>query len=194
MRVFAAMCALSLLVPVAAESQQRSHGSAAARAILAPGARLRFVYTWSRQKVKGTVSSLSRDSVVVDTVDYAAQHRLFMPAAVPVDDVRHMTVRLAQVDSVEVSLGKSRSVGALRAGLKGALIGGAILGVQALSGRTNPSFGQFADGFLAGAIAGASIGGPIGYARGHERWRSVPKPSLVPSDDQRPLIAEGDAR
>jgi hypothetical protein len=163
--------------------------SAVVNPVFSPGARVRVMASWSKHKIEGTVTSATRDSVVVDTVDYHAQNRMFMPSAILVEEYRHLTLPIDDVDSVEVSMGRSRALGVIRTGLKAALIGGAIVGVQAISGRVNPSFKQFGRGFASGVVVGASIGIPFGYARGVERWRRVQLPG-IPSPQKGRIIAE----
>jgi hypothetical protein len=158
--------------------------------IFSPGARVRVMSSWSKQKIEGTVTSATHDSVVVDTVDYSAQNRMFMPSAILVDEYRRLTLPIADVDSVEVSMGRSRALGVMRTGLKAALIGGAIIGIQAISGRVNPSFKQFGRGFASGMAVGASIGIPFGYSRGVERWRRVQTPRFQTPQKGRVIAAE----
>jgi hypothetical protein len=158
--------------------------------VFSPGARVRVMATWSKQKIEGTVTSATRDSVVVDTVDYHAQTRMFMPSPVLVEEYRKLTLPISDVDSLEVSMGRSRALGVMRTGLKAALIGGAIIGVQAISGRVNPSFKQFGRGFASGMVVGASIGIPFGYSRGVERWRRVQMPRIRAPQKGRIIAAE----
>ena len=184
MRNSVALLALLLVAtPVVAQT------SVAVSPVFSPGTRVRVMASWSKHKIEGTVKSTTGDSVVVDTVDYAAQNRLFMPSVVLVEEYRQLTLPISEVDSVEVSLGRSKALGVIRTGLKAALIGGAIVGVQAISGRVNPSFKQFGRGFASGVAIGASIGIPFGYARGVERWRPVQAPRFhMPKGDR--VIAE----
>ena len=133
------------------------------------------------QKLTGTIVTLTRDSVVIDTVDQRRVDRRFFPDPVLVDSYRHITLMTADVDSVDVSLGQSRTMGMLRVGRNAALIGGTIAGLAYVSGYNQISFRNFAEGFRSGVKLGAVIGLSIGYTYGDEKWHSVGRirPGLI---------------
>ena len=144
------------------------------------GARIRLAAPWNAsRRIVGTIADARADSVVVDTADVFAQQRLFNPAPVVVDRYRRITVPIRDVDSVEVSMGRSRIVGMLRGGAIGSVVGGAWAGLASMNGQASPSFAQFARGFASGAVLGAGFGVPLGYVYRVERWRMVTRTTLV---------------
>ena len=162
-----------------------SNNSVAAQDLATPlgafvkGARIRLVSPWdAKRRIVGTVADARADSVVVDTVDVFAQQRLFNPAPIVVDRYRRITLPIKGVDSVEVSMGRSRVVGVLRGASLGAVVGGAWAALASLNGQANPTFSQFASGFASGAALGVAFGVPLGYVYRVERWRLVTRPRV----------------
>ena len=182
MRTSTAVLALVLTLPAAGSAQQIAAPLAAPRdSILAPGTRVRMVVAGKPgQRIVGTIAERKQDTVVVDTVDVAAQQRTFFPAPLVVDEFRVVSLRVDEVKHVEVSMGRSRLLGVLTHGAVGALVSGTIVGLSAINGRPNPTMGQFWHGFGSGALVGVAIGAPFGYARGSEIWRPVFLPRLKP--------------
>jgi hypothetical protein len=133
------------------------------------------------RKLTGTIVTLTRDSVVLDTVDQRRVDRRFFPDPVLVDSYRSITLMTADVDSVDISLGQSRTRGMLRIGRNAALIGGTVAGLAYVSGYNQISFRNFAEGFRSGVKLGAVIGLSIGYTYGDEKWHSVGRirPGLI---------------
>jgi len=126
-----------------------------------------------KEKLTGTIISMGSDSVVIDTVDQRRVDRRFFPDPVLVDKYRLITLPTADVGSVDISLGQSRTRGMLRVGRNAALIGGTIAGLAYVSGYNQISFRNFAEGFRSGVKLGAVVGLSIGFTYGDERWRSV---------------------
>ena len=150
--------------------------------VLEPGTRVRLVAPGlGKEPIVGTVTLARRDSIVLDTSDVWRENRLLFPAPVVADEFRRVHLSVADVDSVQVSRGHSRSLGMLRGAIKGGLIVGAYLGLQAISGRRGANWDNFASGFGSGVAIGASLGVPIGYVLGSERWRTVPMRRPFPS-------------
>jgi hypothetical protein len=133
------------------------------------------------QKLTGTIVHMSADSVVIDTVDQRRVDRRFFPEVVLVEKYRQITLSTNDVDSVDVSLGQSRTAGMLRLGRNAALIGGTVAGLAYVSGYNQISFRNFAEGFRSGVKLGAVVGLSIGYTYGDEKWRSVGRirPGLI---------------
>lgn len=125
------------------------------------------------EKLTGTILYMSADSVVLDTLDQRRVDRRFFPEPVLVDKYRQITLSTADVDSVDVSLGQSRTAGMLRLGRNAALIGGTVAGLAYVSGYNQISFRNFAEGFRSGVKLGAVVGLSIGFTYGDEKWRSV---------------------
>lgn len=170
----------------AADAQQLSSASSG---VFEPGTRVRVrASELGKHRIVGTVVKASQDSVVVDTADTFRERRFFNPAPILVDRFRRVALPVASVDSLEVSMGRSRVLGAVKGSVAGALLGGLYVGMSGLSGYGSPSFRRFSRGFTQGAAAGAVVGVPIGWVFRGERWMrvSVPRPR-VPG---RGLIAE----
>lgn len=125
------------------------------------------------QKVSGTVISVSRDSIVLDTLDMRKVERRFFPQTLLVDSHRRITLPVHDVDSLDVSLGTSRVAGMMKGAGKAALIGGAMAGLLYISGYDNISFANFRQGFRSGAKIGAIVGVSVGFSYGSEQWRKV---------------------
>lgn len=125
------------------------------------------------QKLTGTIVHMNADSVVIDTTDARRVDRRFFPDPVLVEKYRQITLSTADVDSVDVSLGQSRTRGMMRIGRNAALIGGTIAGLAYVSGYNQISFRNFAEGFRSGVKLGAVVGLSIGYTYGDEKWHSV---------------------
>ena len=142
--------------------------------VLEPGTRIRIVAPGlGREPIVGTIAHAKLDTIVLDTSDVWRETRLLMPAPVIADEFRRVKLAVGDIDSVQVSRGHSRALGMLQGAVKGGLIVGAYLGLQAISGRRGAKWGDFAGGFASGLAIGASVGVPIGYVMGSERWRTV---------------------
>ncbi|HEU4565737.1 MAG TPA: hypothetical protein VFS05_13845 [Gemmatimonadaceae bacterium] len=187
MKLALATCATLLAAPVSAAVAQRAFDPAPAGRIsvdslsrfLKPGMRLRLhAPTVARERIVGTIEEIRRDTIVIDTTDAASANRLFFPSTVVVERYRRVSVPLADVGAVEASRGRNKILGAMRGGIRGAFIAGALGGVAALSGNGGKGlrFRDFAAGFGEGAVIGFSIGVPFGYTRGLEQW--VPRKIL----------------
>ena len=127
------------------------------------------------EPIVGTVDSLRGDVVVLDTIAPRQGAGLFNSGIVPVDQYRYVAVRAGDLRTVDIRTGTSRSAGAARYGIYGALIGGVVLGVGNLPQR-NPGLGDFVGGFAAGAALGGGIGLLIGTYNGRERWQRIAGP------------------
>ncbi len=139
-----------------------------------PGMRVRVnAPRHQKEKFTGTIVSMRSDSVVIDTVDQRRVDRRFFSDPVLVDSYRLVTLPTAYLDSVDISLGQSRTRGMFRAGRNAALIGGTIAGLAYVSGYNQISFRNFAEGFRSGVKIGAVVGLSIGFTYGEEKWRSV---------------------
>jgi len=167
--------------------------------VFAPGTRLRIsAPSLQRDRVVGTVVQRIADTLVVDTVDASRVNRMFFPSTVPVDEYRRVSLPVTLIDTLQVSMGRSRAHGMLRLATKAAVLGGLALGVNYMSGTNRVNMRNFASGFRTGAIAAAVVAGPIGFRRGQERWATVfgvdksrPKEPLPARD---PRIVAEDAR
>ena len=165
---------LALVLAVAPALAAQDTARVSPDSVLVPGTRIRMIAPWSpTRRIVGTVEMTRGDSVVVDTADVFAERRLFNPVPVLVDDVRRVTVPVSRIERVDVSMGRSRLMGALKGATLGALAAGAYVGLTALNGRGNPEFGDFAAGFVQGAAFGVALGGPVGWSFTTERWRPV---------------------
>ena len=136
------------------------------------------------EPIVGTVDSLRGDVVVLDTVTHRQHSGLFTAGVVPVDQFRYVALRAADLRAVELRTGTSRSRGAVRNGIMGALIGGVVLGFGNLPQR-NPGLGDFVGGFAAGAAVGGGIGVLIGSYSGQERWQRIEGPFYLSAPPSR---------
>ena len=144
------------------------------RSAFAAGARVRLLLRPAARFLVGTITRARGDTVVVDTTDTRAEHRLFLPAAIVVDEYRTVDVPVGAVARLEVSAGRSRLGGAWRVGKHTAVSAALIGAVYGLS-RPGPfRAGPVVRGFAAGAAVGFTLGAPVGFTRGAERWTSVP--------------------
>jgi hypothetical protein len=152
--------ALLLLAALASVHAQASTASAV-RSELQPGARVRIEAPGILAgRPVATVLSSSNDTLTVGG-----------PGTVPV------VVPIARISSLQISKGKSHSLGAIRGFEWGTSIG-AVFGVATASGASNctscnPQERPTAGGWIAfSAVAGAVWGSAIGAAIGRERWES----------------------
>ena len=145
-----------------------------ADSVLIPGARIRVVSPWiPSERITGTIATAREDTVVVDTADTFAEQRLFNPAPVLVDKFRKVKLPVSRVQTVEISMGRSRWMGAFRGAALGALAASAYVGLASINGRQRPSWGDFASGAMSGIPIGISLGAPVGWVYTRERWRTV---------------------
>jgi hypothetical protein len=158
-----------------------------ADSVLVPGARIRVISPWiPSERITGTIALAKSDTVIVDTADTFAETRLFNPTPVLVDKFRKVKLPVSRVQTVEVSMGRSRWMGALRGAAIGALAAGAYVGLSAVNGRQKPSWGEFASGALSGVPIGMSLGAPVGWVYTRERWRTV---AIQKTDDSESTFA-----
>ena len=168
---------LALVLSAAPVARAQDVAPVSPDSVFVPGARIRLQAPWSpSRRIVGTVEKTSADSIVVDTADVFAERRLFNPVPVLVDGLRKVSVPITQVRRVEISMGRSRLMGATI----GALIGGAYVGLSSVNGRANPRFGDFAAGFAQGTVVGFTLGAPVGWTFTSERWRPVAVRQLGP--------------
>lgn len=142
--------------------------------VLEPGTRIRIVAPGiGKEPIVGTIALAKMDTIVLDTSDVWRENRLLMPAPVIAEEFRRVKLAVGEIDSVQVSQGHSRARGMLEGAIKGGLIVGAYLGLQAISGRRGAKWDDFAGGFASGLAVGATLGVPIGYVMGSEQWSTV---------------------
>jgi hypothetical protein len=145
-----------------------------ADSVFVPGARIRVVSPWiPTERITGTIDRAHEDTLVVDTADTFAEQRLFNPTPVLVDRFRKVKLPVSRVQTVEVSMGRSRWMGALRGAVLGALAASAYVGITAINGRQQPKWSDFASGAMSGIPIGMSLGAPVGWVYSRERWRTV---------------------
>ena len=160
--------------PALAASAASAGGATLRHALLTRGARVRLrVPMMGKEKVAGRVLVAQGDSVVLDTVDAAAERRMFFPNTITVEAYRRVTLPLSAVDSVEVSAGRSRRAGVLRSAARGALYLGLLGAATFRSGDGAPNLRNAIGGSVNGALFGFALGGAVGATRGGERWESV---------------------
>ena len=173
--------AVLMILAAAAEPAAAQRQSGSPISMLKPGTRVRVALaTFRKERIIGTITAARPDTVVLDTVDVAAQQRMFMPSAIVVDGYREVGLPARSITRVEISEGKSRARGALKGALRGVLIGGLLVGCAEISGP-EAQRKDFTRGLAFGAAAGLAIGVPVGWRTGVERWRpaSATTPRMV---------------
>ena len=178
MRKSPLLFAALLLAPTLAVAQRGQLESFVRR----PTLRVRVVaMTISRAPFTGTIAALVGDSVVLDTADTYATQRFFFPELPRVHGVDRVTLPIIAVDSVQVSTGRNRWLGAARLAIKGALLGGLFAGTASLSQHRSPHLSDFLEGAPIGMAVGGTLnyrllGGPLGD--GVTTCTSWPRPAI----------------
>lgn len=142
---------------------------------LATGTRVRIALnTFRGMRVQGTIDSVLPRAFVVDTAEHK-QFLIFSPGPPLLDRFRITRVRFDEIETLEVSAGNNRWLGALRWGLLAGAIGA---GVNALSNspERNPNSRDMLGAATEGAVIGMVLGGSFGYVQGWELWRRLPRP------------------
>jgi hypothetical protein len=150
-----------LLLAAPASARAQSSVAGAVQSELHPGARVRIEAPGILAgRSVATVLSRSNDTLTVGG-----------PGTVPV------AIPMARISSLQISKGKSHSLGAIR-GLEWGTSIGAVFGVATASGASNckscnPQERPTAGGWIAfSAVAGAVWGSAIGAVIGRERWEA----------------------
>jgi hypothetical protein len=116
----------------------------------------------------GRIDSLDATTMVLDTAGARIRMGLDL-GPVLVDEYRKVAIRLAAIERIEVSGGRTVRGATIRGIVVGALVGGVIWGLGNLP-EINPSARDFVKGFPVGAVIGGVVGGAVGYGLGGERW------------------------
>lgn len=139
------------------------------------GSRVRvFAPDLREDRYVGRVDSLAPTVMVLDTARTRTRFGLDL-GPVLVDRYRLVTIRLSEIERIEVYGGKTTVAATVRGALIGALAGGLLLGLGNLP-EVNPSSSDFIKDAPKGVIVGGMIGGVIGWMLGDERWL----PAVVP--------------
>jgi hypothetical protein len=116
----------------------------------------------------GRIDSLAGGVVVLDTA--GLRHRFgFDMGPVLVDEYRRVTIRVASIQRMEVSGGRTVGGSTLRGALLGALSGGLLFGLGNMP-QVNPTAQDFLEQAPLGLAVGAVVGGVVGWALGGEAW------------------------
>lgn len=116
----------------------------------------------------GRVDSLDGTTMVLDTAGARIRMGLDM-GPVLVDQYRKVAIRIASIERIEISGGRTVRAATARGVALGAIIGGIVWGLGNLP-EINPSAKDFVRGFPVGAIVGGVVGGAVGYGLGGESW------------------------
>ncbi len=116
----------------------------------------------------GRIQKLDDAVVVLDTGEVRSMLGLG-GGPVLVDEYRRVTIRLATIESVEVSRGRTAGGSTIKGVLLGALVGGVLIAAGSLP-EVNPNANDFLRAVPRGALIGAVVGGGIGWGMGSERW------------------------
>jgi hypothetical protein len=86
-----------------------------------------------------------------------------------VDEFRRVTIRLATIQALEVSGGRTVRNSTVRGAIFGSLVGALILGLGNMP-EVNPDANDFIRGVPIGLAIGALGGAIVGWGVGGERW------------------------
>jgi hypothetical protein len=116
----------------------------------------------------GRIESLDAAVMVLDTGE--VRNILGMESGpVLVDQFRRVTIRISNIERLEVSGGRTVGGATLRGAVLGSLLGGLILGLGSMP-EINPDANDFIRGVPPGLLVGAIGGAVVGWAIGGERW------------------------
>jgi hypothetical protein len=116
----------------------------------------------------GRIKSLDQSVMVLDTGDVRTV--LGMESGpVLVDEFRRVTIRLATIQALEVSGGRTVRNSTVRGAIFGSLVGALILGLGNMP-EVNPDANDFIRGVPIGLAIGALGGAIVGWGVGGERW------------------------
>jgi hypothetical protein len=143
------------------------------------GARVRVIAPTIRDdRYVGTVESLPRDSIMLDTA--GVRRRLgFDTGPVLVEEFRRVTLPTSAIQSIDISTGRTHRRSTIKGVIIGSLAGAALFGATNLP-EVNPSFSDFLDGAVVGLVVGAVAGGVVGYLLGGEKWQSFYRAGVLP--------------
>ena len=126
----------------------------------------------------GTVESLPRDSITLDTA--GVRRRLgFDTGPVLVEEFRRVTLPTSAIQSIDISTGRTHKRSTIKGVILGALGGAALFGLTNLP-EVNPGFEDFVDGAVVGVVIGTVAGGIVGYLLGGEKWQSFYRAGVLP--------------
>jgi hypothetical protein len=143
------------------------------------GARVRVIAPTIRDdRYVGTVESLPRDSITLDTA--GVRRRLgFDTGPVLVEEFRRVTLPTSAIQSIDISTGRTHRRSTIKGVIIGSLAGAALFGATNLP-EVNPTFSDFLDGAVVGLVVGAVAGGVVGYLLGGEKWQSFYRAGVLP--------------
>jgi hypothetical protein len=143
------------------------------------GDRIRIVAPTIREdRYVGTVESLPRDSITLDTA--GVRRRLgFDTGPVLVEEYRRVTLPTSEIQAIDISTGRTHKSSTIKGVIIGSVGGAALFGLTNLP-EVNPSFSDFLDGAVIGVLVGAVAGGVVGYLLGGEKWQSFYRAGVLP--------------
>ena len=143
------------------------------------GARVRVIAPTIRDdRYVGTVESLPRDSITLDTA--GVRRRLgFDTGPVLVEEYRRVTLPTSAIQSIDISTGRTHRRSTIKGAIIGSIGGAALFGATNLP-EVNPTFSDFLDGAVVGLVVGAVAGGVVGYLLGGEKWQSFYRAGVLP--------------
>src|SRR5687767_3086143 len=121
------------------------------------GARVRVIAPTIREdRYVGTVESLPRDSITLDTA--GVRRRLgFDTGPVLVEEFRRVTIPTSAIQAIDISTGRTHRRSTIKGIIYGSIGGGLLFGATNLP-EVNPSFSDFVDGAVVGVLVGAVAG------------------------------------
>lgn len=133
------------------------------------GSRVRvFAPDLRTDRYVGRIKSIDASVMVLDTGEVRTV--LGMESGpILVDQFRRVTIRLATIEEIEVSGGRTARSAVMRGAVFGALAGGILFGLGSMP-EINPDANDFMRGVPLGLAVGALGGAVIGFGIGGERW------------------------
>jgi hypothetical protein len=167
-----ALAAVAVALALPATSQAQAPDSTQAPAI---GMRVRiFAPDLRTDRYVGRIRALDGSVMVLDTGEVRSVLGI-ESGPVLVDEYRRVTIRLSNIQSIDVSGGREPRGGLVRGALFGSLIGGLLIGLGSMP-EVDPDANDFIRGVPPGMVIGGLIGAVLGWQVGGERWLPARRP------------------
>jgi hypothetical protein len=160
--VVAALCVAAVSTPSIAQVSDTSRAPSI-------GERVRvFAPDLRTDRYIGRIQVLDGIVMVLDTGEVRSVLGI-SSGPILVDQYRRVTIRISNIEQVEVSGGRTVGGATVRGALMGSLAGGVLWGLGNMP-QVNPGARDFVRAFPTGLAIGAVIGGIVGWGVGGERW------------------------
>ena len=170
--LLAFMCTVGLVSRASAQGAEARRPEARGPEI---GSRVRvFAPDLRGDRYIGRIASLDGSVMVLDTAEVRTVLGI-ESGPVLVDQYRRVTIRLAAIESIDVSGGRTVGGATAKGSLFGSLVGAVLFGLGSMP-EVNPDARDFVKGMPVGLAVGAVVGAVVGWGVGGERWL----PTVVP--------------